>query len=246
MEVFEAIHTRRSIRGYKTDPVPKKVLEEIVEACQWAASPGNMQPWEFAILGGDTMEEFRQRLVEKTERAVGVAMERALGAHLEQDVALEALRLEKPVFFREGLARDFEGLAQVPESETREDFYKYYSGWMKYQDYVIARDLGVTMSKPIQPIAPGDYQVFLKVYDHKGQGSNQVEVTLNGVSRVVGWSGTEEGEKWIGALFENQKGGSELTITSLKREQWYIVIHEVFVTPLDKGEENEREEESGS
>ncbi len=34
MDVIEAIHARRSIRGYKTDPVPKKVLEEIIEACQ--------------------------------------------------------------------------------------------------------------------------------------------------------------------------------------------------------------------
>ena len=67
MDVIEAIHTRRSIRGYKTDAVPKKVLEEIIEACQWAASPGNMEPWEFAILGGDTMEELRRYLIEKSE-----------------------------------------------------------------------------------------------------------------------------------------------------------------------------------
>lgn len=133
---------------------------------------------------------------------------------------------------------DFEGLTQVPESESRKDFYKYYSGWMKYRGYVIARDLGVTMSKSIHPIPLGDYQVFLKVYDHEGQGSNQVEVTLNGMSQVVEWSGTEEGEKWVGATFENQGGGSELTITSLKREQWYIVILEVAVIPVDKsGEE---------
>ncbi|TEU15318.1 MAG: hypothetical protein E3J21_13490 [Anaerolineales bacterium] len=90
---------------------------------------------------------------------------------------------------------DFEGLIQVPESETREDFYRYYSGWMRYRGYVIARDLGVTLSKSIHPIPPGGYQVFLKVYDHEDQGSNQVEVTLNGMSRVVEWAGTEEGER---------------------------------------------------
>ena len=67
MEIVKAVRARRSIRGYKTVPVPRKVLEEIVETCQWAGSPGNMQPWEFAILGGNKMEEFRKRLVEKTE-----------------------------------------------------------------------------------------------------------------------------------------------------------------------------------
>jgi nitroreductase len=67
MDVIEAIHKRRSIRGYKTNPVPKKVLEEILETCQWAGSPGNMEPWEFAIIGGDTMEELKTRLFEKFE-----------------------------------------------------------------------------------------------------------------------------------------------------------------------------------
>ncbi len=75
MDVIEAIHTRRSIRGYKTDPVPKKILEDIVEACQWAGSPGNMEPWEFAILGGDTMEVLRERLIEKSEAKVPSELE---------------------------------------------------------------------------------------------------------------------------------------------------------------------------
>jgi len=67
MDIIEAIHTRRSIRGYKKDPVPKEALEGIIKDCQWAGSPGNMEPWEFAVLGGSTMEELRRRLVEKTE-----------------------------------------------------------------------------------------------------------------------------------------------------------------------------------
>ena len=119
--------------------------------------------------------------------------------------------------------KDFEGLT---------DFCEQCSGWMKYQGYALARELGATMSKSIRSIPPGNYQVLLTVYNHKGQGSNQVEVTLNGVSRVVEWSGTEEGEREVSAVFENQSGGSELSITSLKREQWYIVISEVAIIPL--------------
>jgi hypothetical protein len=81
--------------------------------------------------------------------------------------------------------------------------------------------------------------VFLKVYDHESRGPNQVEVTLNGMSRVAEWSGTEEGEKWVGVTFENQSGGSELTITSLKRGQWYIEIFEVAVIPVDNNNSGE-------
>ena len=65
MEITEAIRTRRSIRRYKPEPVPKKLLEEIVETSQWAESPQNTQPWEFAIVGGDLVEELKARMTEK-------------------------------------------------------------------------------------------------------------------------------------------------------------------------------------
>jgi len=31
MDVIEAVKKRKSIRGYKSDPVPKEVLEQILE-----------------------------------------------------------------------------------------------------------------------------------------------------------------------------------------------------------------------
>lgn len=67
MEIIEAIRNRRSIRRYKSEPVPRKVLEEIIEASQWAGSFLNMQPWEFAVLGGEVMKEWKKRLIEKFE-----------------------------------------------------------------------------------------------------------------------------------------------------------------------------------
>lgn len=65
MEVIEAIHTRRSIRSFKPEPVPREVLEELLDACRWAPSASNTQPWEFAILGGAVMEEVKARIIEK-------------------------------------------------------------------------------------------------------------------------------------------------------------------------------------
>jgi nitroreductase len=65
MEIIEAIHNRRSIRGYKSDPVPKTVLKELLEACLWAPSSRNQQSWETAVLGGQTMERAKTLLSEK-------------------------------------------------------------------------------------------------------------------------------------------------------------------------------------
>ena len=67
MEVIEAIRGRRSVRGFKPDPVPREVLEKLLDVCRWAPSPRNTQAWELAILGGKVMEDIRARLTKKVE-----------------------------------------------------------------------------------------------------------------------------------------------------------------------------------
>ena len=65
MEVIEAMHSRRSIRSFKPEPVPKDVLQQLVDVCRWAPSGGNAQPWHFAVLGGKVLEEIKSRHEEK-------------------------------------------------------------------------------------------------------------------------------------------------------------------------------------
>lgn len=67
MEVIEAIRSRRSIRSFKSDPVPRDVLEDLLEACRWAPNASNTQPWEFAVLGGRVLKEAKDRLVAKVK-----------------------------------------------------------------------------------------------------------------------------------------------------------------------------------
>jgi len=70
MEVIEAIRSRRTIRGFKPDPVPREVLEELLETCRWAPSSQNTQSWELAILAGDVMAKVKARLEEKVKANV--------------------------------------------------------------------------------------------------------------------------------------------------------------------------------
>ena len=67
MEIIEIIRRRRSIRSFKSDPIPKEVLAELLEACRWAPSASNTQPWEFAILGGKVIQAAKDRLVQKVK-----------------------------------------------------------------------------------------------------------------------------------------------------------------------------------
>ncbi len=62
MDVIDAIKARHSVRAYKPEPVPKDILAELMEVALRAPSWANTQTWEFAIVGGDIMQELKQSL----------------------------------------------------------------------------------------------------------------------------------------------------------------------------------------
>ena len=53
LDLMEIIRGRRSVRRYQDRPVPRKLLEEILEAARWAPSPHGRQPWRFVVLTRD-------------------------------------------------------------------------------------------------------------------------------------------------------------------------------------------------
>jgi len=64
MDVIEAVKKRKSVRGYKPDPVPKEILQQILELASRAPSAMNTQPWEFTMLAGEVLENIRRNNVE--------------------------------------------------------------------------------------------------------------------------------------------------------------------------------------
>jgi F420 biosynthesis protein FbiB-like protein len=64
------IKSRRAIRRYRTEPVPEKLLNRILNGAMWAPSAHNRQPWRFAVL---TEFEGKDRLA------------KAMGARLRAD-----------------------------------------------------------------------------------------------------------------------------------------------------------------
>jgi len=50
MDAIEVLKTRRSVRAYRTEPVPKIILEEILDCGRLAATANNIQPWEFVVV----------------------------------------------------------------------------------------------------------------------------------------------------------------------------------------------------
>ena len=61
MDFETLVRTRRSVRGYKTDPVPRDLIEEIIEVASGAPSSMNTQPWHVHVLTGEPLERVRRR-----------------------------------------------------------------------------------------------------------------------------------------------------------------------------------------
>lgn len=50
LTVGDAIKQRRSIRKFRDDPVPREMVDEILEAARLAPSGSNRQPWRFIVV----------------------------------------------------------------------------------------------------------------------------------------------------------------------------------------------------
>jgi len=50
MDAIECMKTRRSVREYKSDVVPRELIDQIVDCGRLAASAINIQPWKFIVV----------------------------------------------------------------------------------------------------------------------------------------------------------------------------------------------------
>ncbi|HJX03046.1 MAG TPA: nitroreductase family protein [Dehalococcoidia bacterium] len=55
--LLELLKSRRSIRRFKSDPVPDDYVDKIIEAARWAPSGFNLQPWEFVVVRDSKLKE---------------------------------------------------------------------------------------------------------------------------------------------------------------------------------------------
>jgi len=60
MDLVEAIEARKSIRAYKSDPVPQEILREILEIATRAPSADNSQPWEITVITGQILKDIAE------------------------------------------------------------------------------------------------------------------------------------------------------------------------------------------
>lgn len=61
--VDAAIVSRKSIRAFKPDPVPREIIEDILRVASHAPSGTNIQPWKVTVLTGAALQELSNRIL---------------------------------------------------------------------------------------------------------------------------------------------------------------------------------------
>lgn len=76
MDILKLIKERTTIRKYINKPIPKKVIEKIIEAGRWGPSllaPG-FQPWRFAVITNKRIIKTVTELISKKSKESGVGV----------------------------------------------------------------------------------------------------------------------------------------------------------------------------
>ncbi len=102
----EVVRGRRSIRGYKSDPVPRALVREVLEVAMRAPSSLNTQPWNFYVLTGEPLDRIRAGNTERNLAGVPSSREfkgheNYAGEHRERQV-----EIAKQLFGAMGIARE--------------------------------------------------------------------------------------------------------------------------------------------
>ncbi|WP_433186386.1 nitroreductase [Actinoallomurus sp. CA-150999] len=65
MDVYEAVTSRRAVRGFTDRQVPRETLERVLSAAAWSPSGSNIQPWHAYVLTGAPLAELKKRVRER-------------------------------------------------------------------------------------------------------------------------------------------------------------------------------------
>ncbi len=107
MDILEALQKRRSIRGYRPDPVPRVILQKVLEAAGRAPSAMNSQPWEFAVITGEPLEKIREENIAKLRaQVVPEPDHQVVGWTMDSVYRKRQVELAKGIFRIMGIPRE--------------------------------------------------------------------------------------------------------------------------------------------
>lgn len=80
MELFEALAQRQSISKVRQDPIPRELIERLLDAAVQAPNHHRNRPWRFVVLSGSSRERLGEIAARGLARRVPESSEAALEA----------------------------------------------------------------------------------------------------------------------------------------------------------------------
>ncbi len=114
MEFDDVIMGRRSIRGYKPDPVPRELIEEILQLAMRAPSSMNTQPWNFTVVTGAPLNRIRAGNTERNLAGIPHSREFRIGEPFAGQHRDRQVGVAKQLFAAMDIARE--------DKEKRQDW----------------------------------------------------------------------------------------------------------------------------
>ena len=114
MYVEQAMQERRSIRGFKDQPVPRPLLEEVIALANRAPSSMNTQPWHLHVLTGTPLEKVRKGNTERMLAGIPASREIEDYAAYEGEHRKRQIEIAVQLFEAMGIQRD--------DAERRQDW----------------------------------------------------------------------------------------------------------------------------
>ena len=106
MEFDDVMLGRRSIRGYKPDPVPRKLIEEVLTLAMRAPTSMNTQPWHFHVISGEPLNRIRAGNTERNIAGIPHSREFRIGQPFAGPHRERQIGVAKQLFSAMGIARD--------------------------------------------------------------------------------------------------------------------------------------------
>ncbi len=164
MDITKAIRNRISIRGFKSDPVSKKILREILETAGRAPSALNTQPWEFTVIAGDILNTIRREIVEKLNSGVPAEPE-----HIVSGWPKDSVYRQRQVT----LAKQIFRLMDIKREDTKKRAWWLERGFRFFDApaaIIITTDRILTESTPLMDIGAVMQSICLAALD-RGLGT---------------------------------------------------------------------------
>lgn len=103
MDFFEVVHTQRSIRRFKSDPVPEEAIWKMLDAAIRAPSGTNLQPWMWLVIRDQAKREIIGNAIGEHMKSVGAA-ERMSETARQIDDSSQRLVLQRSLAFFQKVA----------------------------------------------------------------------------------------------------------------------------------------------